>query len=107
MTTENDLTDEELESLEEQRKVVEDRYDRLELLRRALNSTHLEKMFVIKRSTAMGPTCPYYLKARRLFLEKEEAETLSLLESILKEFSLKEDRTESSTESVLKEFKHE
>lgn len=82
MTTENDMTDEELEALEEKRKVIEDKYDRLELLRRALNSSHLEKMYVIKRSTALGPTCPYYLKARRLFIEGQEAEILSLLDKI-------------------------
>lgn len=83
---ENELSDEELEALEEKRKVVEDKYDRLDTLRKLLDSSHLEKMYVIKRSTALGPTCPYYLKARRLFIEQQEAEILSLLESVLQEF---------------------
>lgn len=69
--TENDLTDEELEELENKRQVFVDTFDKLDILRGALNSSHVEKMYVIKRSTALGPTCPYYLKARRLFTEQQ------------------------------------
>lgn len=83
---ENEMTDEQLEELEEKTKVTEDRLDRLELLRRELTASHLEKMYVIKRSQSLGPACPYYKKAKRLWEEGQEKELLAKLRAVLKEF---------------------
>lgn len=80
--SENDLSDEELEALEESTKVVEDTFDRLELLRKKLNDSRVEQMYVIKRSTNLGPQCPYYKKAKRLFEEEQLADIRNLLNSI-------------------------
>lgn len=87
MTNENDMSDEELDELESKRRVLVDKWDNLELLRRKLNESHLEKMYVIKRATVLGPTCPYYLKARRLFIEGQQTEILSMINSLLLEFT--------------------
>jgi hypothetical protein len=86
---ENDLTDEELAQFEELTKVKEDLWDRLELLRRKLNESHLEKMYVIKRSSNLGPLCPYYRKALRLFLEQQRQEIEAAI------FSINHDLTEN------------
>jgi hypothetical protein len=82
----NDMTDEELEVYEEQTRVIEDRLDRLELLRRELNSSHLEKMYAIKRSQTLGPACPYYKKAKRLWEEQQQLQLINKLHAILEEF---------------------
>jgi hypothetical protein len=83
---ENEMSDEELEALEEKTKVTEDRLDRLELLRRELTASHLEKAYVIKRSQTLGPACPYYKKAVRLWEEGQQKHLIEKLREVLKEF---------------------
>ena len=83
MKPENEMTDEELEEWERQTRIEEDRLDKLELLRRALNDSRVEQMYVIKRASKLGNTCPYYIKARELFTKDQQAEILSLLVSII------------------------
>lgn len=85
--TENDMSDEELEAHEQATAVVEDKWDRLELLRRELNSSRVEQMYVIKRSTKLGPTCPYYLKAHRLFIQDQQKQILEKLRLLVSEFT--------------------
>lgn len=84
--SENNMNDKELETFEERTRVVEDRLDRLELLRRELDSSHLEKMYVIKRSSNLGPLCPYYTKALRLWKEQQEKQLIEKLKTVLQEF---------------------
>jgi hypothetical protein len=82
--SENEMTDEELQQFEESTKVVEDVYDKLETLRKKLNDSRIEQMYVIKRSSKLGPTCPYYKKAKRLYLQEgQHVEILNLLSDIL------------------------
>lgn len=57
MKSENDMTDEELEAHEKQTEVKEDMFDELDKLRKLLNSSRIEQMYVIKRSTTLGPQC--------------------------------------------------
>lgn len=85
--SENDLTDEELEELEKITKVVEDKWDRLDIVRKLLNSSHLEKMYVIKRSQKLGPICPYYKKAKRLFVDTQQDLIIQKLREVLEEFA--------------------
>lgn len=77
---ENDLTDEELEKLENSTAVTEDVWDRLEQFRILLNDSRLESMYVIKRGTSLGPLCPYYKKALRLFMQDQRD---AIVESLL------------------------
>jgi predicted GNAT family acetyltransferase len=84
---ENDLTDEELEEFENKTRVVEDKWDRLDMFRKLLNSSHLEKMYAIKRAQKLGPSCPYYKKAKRLFQEEQEENIVQKMKSLLQEFT--------------------
>lgn len=86
--SENEMSDEELEAHEKLTAVKEDVWDRLELLRKKLNESHLEKMYVIKRAQALGPACPYYRKALRLFQESQEAEIRNQVQSLARELEL-------------------
>jgi hypothetical protein len=86
MKSENDMNDQELEEFEKSTKIVQDRLDRLELIRRALNSSRVEQIYSIKRSSNLGPQCPYYKKARRLFEENQQVALLQSFHDILKEF---------------------
>jgi hypothetical protein len=86
MDSENDMTDEELAEFEEATRVVEDRLDKLELLRQSLNKSRTEMMYGLKRGTKLGPLCPYYLKARRLFEQEQQAELLKQIRAVLAEF---------------------
>jgi hypothetical protein len=83
---ENEMSDEELEAHEERTRVTEDRLDRLELVRKELTASHLEKMYVIKRSQTLGPACPYYKKAKRLWEEGQQKQLIEKLRAVLKEF---------------------
>jgi hypothetical protein len=83
---ENDLTDEELDQLEKDTAIVEDRFDRLELFRRKLFDSRLQQMYIIKRSSALGPLCPYYKKASRLFQDSEMKEIIAEMRTLLEEF---------------------
>ena len=81
--SENDMSDEELEDFEKKSEVREDVYDSLERFRLFLNNTRTEQMYHLKRSTKLGPQCPYYIKSKRLF-EQNELEILKKeLQSIL------------------------
>ncbi len=86
--TENEMTDQELEDLENLRQeaLLVDKWDKLELLRRLLNKSRTEQMYEIKRSSKLGRTCPYYRKSNRLFIEQEQQEILSIIKDILQEF---------------------
>ncbi len=77
--SENEMSDQELEEYENKIEVKEDLYDDLERFRQFLNNTRVEQMYHLKRSTKLGPQCPYYIKSKRLFEEKE-------LEILKKEF---------------------
>lgn len=85
MKSENEMTDEELDQHEHAVTITEDVWDRLELLRRILNSSHLEKMYHLKRGTTLGPACPYYKKALRLFDENQKQQIVDQLRNLLKE----------------------
>ena len=85
MKTENEMDDQELKEFEKQTQVVEDKWDKLEQLRLLLNNSRVQQMYVIKRSSKLGPTCPYYRKSLRLFEEQEAAPILSLLRDLVKE----------------------
>lgn len=82
MKSENDMTDDELEEWDAETRVTEDVLDKLEELRRFLNLSRVEQMYHIKRSTKLGPMCPYYKKARNLFLKNELPTLKSLLSTI-------------------------
>jgi len=84
------MTDEELEAYDESCKVVEDKYDRLDMVRKLLNASHLDKTYVIKRSTNLGPNCPYYKKALRLFKEDQQKVILDKMRAVLAEFDNEE-----------------
>jgi hypothetical protein len=87
MNNENDLTDEELEALEARSTYSEDRLDRLDILRKTMNASHLEKMFVLKKTSSLGPECGYYKKARKLFIEHHQQKMIiDMMREILKEF---------------------
>lgn len=83
---ENEMTDSELEQLELSTALVEDRLDRLELLRQALNSSRVEQMYAIKRAQPLHSACPYYKKAVRLFQSNEQIKLLDQLDRVLREF---------------------
>jgi hypothetical protein len=86
--SENDMTDEELERHEKQTEVKQDRWDDLDKLRKLLNSSRVEQMYVLKRTTSLGPLCPYFIKSKRLFQEQEEKQILSMMEQILRDFNV-------------------
>jgi predicted GNAT family acetyltransferase len=92
MEPENDMTDHELEEFEQATRVIEDKFDRLELLRQSLNKSRTEMMYGLKRGTKLGPLCPYYLKARRLFEQEQQAELLNQIRAILAEFEATDER---------------
>lgn len=81
--SENEMSDEELEEFENKTRVNEDIYDDLERFRLFLNNTRIEQMFHLKRSTKLGPQCPYYIKSKKLFEEKEKEVLIKELESVL------------------------
>lgn len=86
MKSENDMTDEELSEYEKLTAVVEDRLDRLELLRKSLNDSRVEQTYVIKRSSKLGPLCPYYLKAKRLLEQDQLKNLVDQMKALVKEF---------------------
>jgi hypothetical protein len=83
---ENQMSDQELEEYEQAKKVVEDRLDRLENLRKSLCNSRVEATWGIKRGTSLGALCPYYLKSRRLLEEQELPALLAEMRSLLAEF---------------------
>ena len=84
---ENDLTDSELEALENKTAVLEDKWDRLDTLRKMMNASHLEKMFILKSTSNYGPECSYYKKAKKLFQEHHQQKMIiDMMRECLKEF---------------------
>lgn len=82
---ENEMNDEELEAHEKKTAIEEDKWDRLELFRRVLDESRLEMMYTLKRSTKLGPECPYYKLAMRKFREDQEREIVRLLQELIEQ----------------------
>lgn len=84
--TENEMTDEELEQLEEAQKAEPSKeeiaLDLLEDLRKLLNNSRVEQMYVIKRASKLRSNCSYYKAARKLFIKDELTKISLLLETI-------------------------
>lgn len=79
------MSDEELEEHENKTKITEDVFDNLERFRLFLNNTRLEQMYHLKRSSKLGPSCPYYIKSKKLFIERELDSLQQELNNILEE----------------------
>lgn len=80
------MDDQQLEILEQQTILVETKWDRLELFRRLLTNSRLEQMYIIKRSTGLSESCPYFKRAKRLYQQDHEQEVLQQLKSLYLEF---------------------
>lgn len=91
LTKPDNLTDQEWEDMLEDDAEIHalDHWDTLELLRKALNSSHIEAMHHLKKHSKYGKHCPYYIKAKTLFEKLESADILSLLDKLNKELENK------------------
>lgn len=74
----------EYDRLEQQWDKLHERdfYDILEDIRRTLNSSEIEGMNIVKKSSKLGTVCPYYLQAKSIFKKDTETKLLKLLEEL-------------------------
>lgn len=89
MVDENDLSDEELEKLEQEQQSskITDKYDLLEELRVLLNSSKVEQMKYFHTHSSHGRNCSYYKKSKELFERQEKQKVLSLLRQVQEKFN--------------------
>ena len=74
-----------------------DSFDTMEEIRKLLNSSQIEAMHMLKKSSRFGVNCTYYQKAKLIFIRDHAGQLLSLLDQL---------NTEIKEENILHDRRH-